>query len=316
MAHVPHAPSAVVPIDKELVLAAIRDLDVGEGTVWSSDAKEGFQGGAEGTRWIRTQADIDEAITFYRGFCDRIRIMPFLEGIPCSIHGIVFDDYVAALRPVEMVVLRQPGSSKFFYAGTSTLWDPNPKDREEMRDMAKRLGETLRNQVNYRGVFTLDGVVTTDGFRPTEINPRLGAGVIPLTSNLPQVPFQLLIGALSAGMKLDYRPQELEELLIKTADENRFGGTWRAISDKLETVDNKPLVLESDDWRWVKDGETPDATVVAGTNPMGGFVRLTLDSKRVPAGQSVGPLARSFWRFVDDAMGGHVGPLETAKSVR
>ena len=50
--------------------------------------------------------------------------MPFLEGIPCSIHGVVFPDGVATFRPVEMVTLRRPGSNRLHYAGAATFWDP------------------------------------------------------------------------------------------------------------------------------------------------------------------------------------------------
>jgi hypothetical protein len=45
---------------------------------------------------------------------DRVRVMPFLEGIPCSIHGIVFAEHVAALQPLEMVTLRSESESGYF----------------------------------------------------------------------------------------------------------------------------------------------------------------------------------------------------------
>ena len=46
-----------------------------------------------------------------------------------------------------------------------------------MREAARRVGAVLRDEVAYRGAFTLDGVATVDGFRPTELNPRFGAGL-------------------------------------------------------------------------------------------------------------------------------------------
>jgi hypothetical protein len=137
-------PSVIIPVDKEKLTAATAHMDKGDGVVWSGDSRQGVSGGAVGVRWIRSEADIDKALEYFTVNCDKLRIMPFLEGIPCSIHGVVFSDYVAALRPVEMVVLRKAGSNEFFYAGTATYWDPDPKDREEMRKMAKQVGTALR----------------------------------------------------------------------------------------------------------------------------------------------------------------------------
>jgi hypothetical protein len=70
--------------------------------------------------------------------------MPFLEGIPSSIHGIVCPGAVATFRPVEMVTLRRPGSTRLHYAGAATFWDPPDEDREVMRDLARRVGAGLR----------------------------------------------------------------------------------------------------------------------------------------------------------------------------
>ena len=36
--------------------------------------------------------------------------MPFLDGVPCSIHGMVLPDGTAALRPVEIAMLRDPAT--------------------------------------------------------------------------------------------------------------------------------------------------------------------------------------------------------------
>ena len=33
-----------------------------------------------------------DALDFFKSRCDRVRVMPFLEGVPCSIHGIVLPE--------------------------------------------------------------------------------------------------------------------------------------------------------------------------------------------------------------------------------
>ena len=158
---VPRAPSEVVPAEGAALRAAARRLDRGAGTAWAGDARQGFHGGAFCLRWVRGEEDAAEAAAFLAARCDRVRVMPFLEGIPCSIHGVVFPEGVASFRPVEMVTLRRPGSNRLRYAGAATFWDPPAADREVMRDLARRVGAGLRDRVGYRGAFTVDG-----GWRP------------------------------------------------------------------------------------------------------------------------------------------------------
>lgn len=152
-------------------------------------------------RWVRRVEEVEEAAAFLGARCDRARVMPFLEGIPCSIHGMVFPGGVASFRPVEMVTLRQPGSGSLRYAGAATFWDPPLADREAMRDLARRVGEGLRERVGYRGAFTVDGVLTAEGFRPTELNPRLGAGLAMIPGDLPELPVTLLDRVLVEGRR-------------------------------------------------------------------------------------------------------------------
>lgn len=309
-------PSEVVPIDKEAVLAAMRRLDKGDGVVWSSDSTEGINGGATGVRWVRAEADVDKALDYYQRHCEQLRVMPFLEGIPCSIHGMVFPDYVAAFRPVEMVVLRKHNSSEFFYAGTASFYDPPAEDREDMRATAKQVGRALRDMANYRGLFTIDGVMTKDGFRPTELNPRSGAGVKPLLTGLPDFPLELIAQAVVSGSDSDFKPKELEELVVKAADDQRGGGTWSAVSAHLPQIDKRHLKLTESGWEWADDGEKNDGTVIVGPGTVGSFVRFTPDSTSIPVGKSFASLACDFWRFVDENMGSKIGKLEPAKSVR
>ena len=223
---VTRAPSAVVAAEPEALRAAAGRLDRGAGTAWAGDARQGFNGGAQLLRWVRGEEDAAEAARFLAERCDRARVMPFLEGIPCSIHGMVFPSGVAAFRPVEMVTLRQPGSSRLRYAGAATFWDPPTADREVMRDLARRVGDGLRERVGYRGAFTVDGVLTADGFLPTELNPRLGAGLSVMTRDLPELPVPLLDRALIEGEALAYRADDLERQVLDVADRSRAGGAW------------------------------------------------------------------------------------------
>ncbi len=242
--------------------------------------------------------------------------MPFLEGVPCSIHGIVFPDTTIALRPCEMVVFRVPGSSRFAYARAATFWDPPSSDRDTMRALARRVGDHLRATVGYRGSFTVDGVMTEDGFLPTELNPRFGAALGVLASALPELPLYLLHTAIAAGEALDYRPHDLERLLVESADENRVGGGGRLVHVAITEPREGRVVDGSEGWRLAEDGEPCDATATLGAHPVGGYLRVTLEPDRTPVGPSCAPRVAEVMRFLDTAWGLGIGPIEAAPEVR
>ena len=298
---VPRAPSSCVPATLSALTAAADELDQGHGTVWAGDTREGFHGAGEKTRWVRTDSDAAEAAAFLGAHCDRVRVMPFLEGIPCSIHGLVLPDVVVALRPIEMVVMRRPASAEFFYAGAASFWDPPPDDRETMRALARRVGAVLRAEVGFRGPFTVDGVMTRDGFVPTELNPRSGAGQQTLLGGVPDLPISLVHDAIVAGLDLDYRAEELESLIVSSADASRAGGTWRALHTTIPARVGEPA---------------PGGRVTVGPSLLGSFVRFMPHRAETPVGPSFAPIAVAFWAWADATLGTSLGPLSAAVPVR
>ena len=176
-AGVPAAPYEIVPVDPDALAAATLRLAAPLGAVWSGDTRGGFNGGGNYVRWVATPEDQEAAVGFFGARCDRVRVMPFLDGVPCSIHGMVLPDGTAVFRPVEIAILRDVVGRQFVYGGLSTYWDPPPEDRDEMREAARRAGGHLQSAYGYRGAFGIDGVLTADGFRPTELNARVSAGL-------------------------------------------------------------------------------------------------------------------------------------------
>jgi hypothetical protein len=326
---VTRAPSEVVPAEAAALRAAAGRIDRGAGTAWAGDARQGFNGGAFCLRWVRGEADAAEAVAFLAARCDRVRVMPFLEGIPCSIHGVVFPDGVASFRPVEMVTLRRPGSNRLRYSGAATFWDPPAADREVMRDLARRVGAGLRERVGYRGAFTVDGVLAAEGFLPTELNPRLGAGLSMMTSGLPGLPVGLLDRALIEGEALAYGPGDLERQVLQAADRTRAGGAW-TVTDRgpgtlepgppggeaTDATREVPVAFEDGACRPAAEGRQGDGMLSFGPSGVGGFVRLALDPARVPAGPPVAPLAVAGFALADERFGTGIGPLEPARPVR
>jgi hypothetical protein len=287
----------------------------GDAEVWAGDAREGFHGGAEQTHLVRSEADAEAAREHLVRECNSARVMPFLEGIPCAIHGMVIGADVIAFRPVEMVTLRRSTPPYFFYAGVATYWDPPDADREAMREVARKIGAELSRRGGFRGAFTVDGVLTSDGFLPTEINPRMGAGLRVVERGLKEIPLHFLISAIAGGLDLDYRPAELEALVVERADAFRRGGTWRAIPEEVPRVEDRSLVWTRGAWCDATD-ETSDAMLVAGKSEIGGFLQLYLNPGRTPAGPSIGPKAAAFYAYCDAELGTHIGPLDAAVDVR
>ena len=290
---VPRAPSVVVPVDR-LPMVPLN-------TVWAGDARDGWHGGASLVRWVRQAADREACARELAAHCDSVRVMPFLEGVPCSIHGIVFADHVVVLRPVEMMVLRRPGPDAFFYCGAATYWDPPAARRDEMRAVARSVGAGLRARVGYRGAFTIDGVMAADGFRPTELNPRIGAGINAMARAIADIPLTLLAMAAAGGHDLDYRPAELEEALVERADGARGGGVWRVV----DTAFTESATVDVDE---------PPGQLTTGPSGVGGFFRFT-PGPTTPVGPSFAPIGVAALAWARRHAGIDLGPLEPAHDV-
>jgi hypothetical protein len=317
-AGVRRAPYAVVPAELSAMQAAALELDQGLGTVWVGDNRHGFHGGAHLLRWVRGSEDEAEAAAFLKSQCDLVRVMPFLDGVPCSIHGIVFPEAVVALRPCEMIVFRVPGSSKLAYAAAGTFWDPPPADREEMRDTARRVGAFLRERYGYAGVFTIDGIMSREGFVPTELNPRYGAALGRLMKELPRLPLYLLHLALVEGASIDVDPAALEALILRAADDpaHRVTQAGKMFQKPVESTRETTLVQDADGWREARGGEPPHARVELGPGPMGSYLRIFLDPEHTPIGPPAAPRVAAILAFSSRLWDLDLEALEAATDVR
>ena len=312
---VPRAPSRVVAAEHQALKSAADGLDQGLGTVWAADARDGTHGGGLGLRWVRHGDDGRTSFESLRRMADRIRVMPFLEGISASIHGIVFPDSVAVFRPVEMVVLRPTTGDRLHYAGCATAFDPHPDDRRAMRDLAYRVGTALRETVEYRGPFGIDGILAEDGYFPTELNARAGAAMGPLAHGAG-VPLTPLCLAVVAGERLDYRPDLLEQAIVETADAHRTCAGWSVTPLEIETNRVLDVVRDGDEYRECRAGEEPHGTLQAGPGPAGGFVRFALHPECIEKGPSAASEVVRAFRFADRVLGTDFGEFEAASNAR
>jgi hypothetical protein len=309
---VDHAPVAVLEPDEDALWRASVELDRGHGVVWSGDGPS-INGGANFVRRVRHALHAKDAFDALAPKCEQIRVMPFLEGIPVSIHGLVFPDGTAALRPIEMVVPRRGGSARFLYAGCASYYDPPQTVRDQMRSLARRVGEWLREAVGYRGTFTLDGVATADGFLPTEINTRYGGAMGCLEDALPELLLALVQVALVAGHDLAVSSIEFEETLLAAADRHRsssVGANVRAL--RVDGPLRRPVVFADWTCRWAQEGEVPHGMLRLEPGPVGGRLELDLEPDAVPLGRSVAPLTVAAFALADQEWGTGFGALEPA----
>lgn len=322
-AGVARQPSTVVPLDDAWGASAA--IDPGAGTVWAADARDGFHGGASQTYWVADDTSRDAALAGLRPVCDRVRVMPFLDGIPCSIHGIVLPDGVAVLRPVEMVTLRR--GREFVYAGCATFWDPPDEVRDQMRSIARTTGRRLAEDVDFRGAFTVDGVATANGFWPTELNPRFGAGLLTI-ARASDTPILLINDLVVGGHDLGRPAAGIEERLLTLADAHRGGGTWiGGLSHDADRGTRRAARDEGSNWYWddadvaaTDGGDDSDAAPgrsAPGVVTIGpSLVRCVYDPGRTPVGPSTAPRASEFWEFIDRELGTAIGPLSPAPDLR
>ena len=292
-AQVARAPCEVVPV-AEAPDAAAR-IDEGGGCVWAGDSREGFNGGASYTRWVRTEASRDEALAFFGERCDRVRVMPFLAGVPCSVHGMVLpgEEHVIALRPMEMVVLRQ--QERFVYCGAARSWRPAGAVREEMRAVARRVGHHLREVYAYRGAYTVDGVVTAEGFRPTELNPRFGAAMFYF--DFEDLPLRFLINSVVDGAPYRWDAPALEEELMRRSAEPGGSGGGIPLPTPCEGRRELGLVHEAG-WREAREDEEPHVSLQQGPWGSGSLCRVRFPAEHLPVGPPLAPRLAEVLRFM------------------
>jgi hypothetical protein len=306
-AQIVRAPSEIVPVAD--AGAASQRLAGPMGTVWVADNKEGWHGGADYVRWVRSDIDVAEAAAWFGRHAVRVRVMPFLDGIPCSIHGWVTHDGIAVIRPLEMLVFRRLDRTGLAYGGMASFWDPPQEHRTAMRHVARKVGRHLVERISYVGPYGIDGVLTVDGFLPTELNPRLTAGHQGPAAAAGLLPAAMMRAEYAGEIQLD--AEWLEETLVAAGDGERRGRAVMPFEDALED--------RSVDLRFGPDGAAPcddphrrHATVKSGSGPRGGVVFVRFEPNGLPMGPSVAHHAIAGLRFAAEEWGLDIPPLEPA----
>ncbi len=214
------------------------------------------------------------------------------------------------------MTLRSGRAPRLRFAGAATFWDPPAADRAGMRDAARRLGEVLRARVDFRGAFTIDGILSADGWVATECNPRFGAGLHYTRSALPDLPLDLLHHVVIAGDGGAVRAEALEGLVVGAADAKRSGATWTPTA--ATWTESRWLALRGDEHGYALAGadDTADAMLSVGPGPMGGFVRCEFAAARTSTGPPTAPRAVAALAFASQHCGAEIPALRAPSAVR
>lgn len=296
-AGISRAPSAIVDVcDAErAAIGLATDL----GSVWAADNTEGWHGGGDYTRWMRPNVDNSDTVAWFREHATQVRVMPFLEGLPCSIHGFITNSGIAVFRPVELFILRDRNHPRFYYAQGANFWSPPEQVVNEMRAAALRVGRELRRRVSYRGAFGIDGVLTVDGFRPNELNPRLTIG-----HGLQCRPLEIPLGSMERLMledDLDIDAADLETTVLEGTQDLRSGGMMFPLTATYPEASTTYRLTHHGAVEAHEDGPG-DGVMMIGQTAVGSVVIVRPDPQRTPIGPSLAPravhllnLARDLW---------------------
>lgn len=238
--------------------------------------------------------------------------MPFLDGVPCSIHGIVLPDGTAVFRPVEIAMLRVPDERRFVYGGLSTYWDPPEADRDEMRDIARRVGDHLRAEHGFRGAFGIDGVLTADGFLPTELNPRFSAGATAVATVAPDL-FSRVQAHLVSGLDTGLTVADLESVL-PLMDQERHGRPV-AIGHGVSVPGDDEYDVRLVDGRIERTDELTGTVLVLGNTASGFFAKLE-PCPLLAVGDRLAPLNVALMAHLDQEYAAGFGAVEAAPDLR
>jgi hypothetical protein len=268
-------PSRIATTDDRSLAAAAAAIDRGDGTVWAADNTTAVEGGAIGTRWVHDAHSAAEARALLAPRCRTVRIMPFVPGLPVSIHAWCLERGVAVLSPMEMVVLRHRRTGAFRFCGIATTWSPPHEATDSMRRFARAAARHLHAR-GYRGALSIDGVLGADGFVPTELNARFPAGLSQLAQRMDGLPLALADALIREGGLAELSPAGLQAVL--RAGIARHPIAWlHSRTPRAPSLDHAVgLVWRGDAFARAEVGEPAATTLHWREGQVGGALRLDL----------------------------------------
>jgi hypothetical protein len=169
-----------------------------------------------------------------------------------------------------------------------------------MRQLARRLGQHLATEFGYRGAYGIDGVMTVEGFRVTELNPRLSGGMTRLGRAIPEAQLELVQLNALLGRDIGITAAAYEEKVTRLADQTRFVDAM-AISKTLDSRSSfeVPVTVGVDRLEVAGADDDVIGAVTRGPSPMGTYIRLTTLPGVIALGDRAAPLSVLLHEFAD-----------------
>ncbi|GAB4054890.1 hypothetical protein [Catellatospora paridis] len=257
-------------------------------------------GGAQGIWWWHAQPPPSLTAHPLTGY--RARLMPLMHGTAVRLHGMVLSEDVVAFPPMEVITLPRPGHGTFLPCGSAATLGPMP----ELSALTRRIGDRLRETLAYRGAFSVDGILTDDGFLPTDLNTRL-------TSAMEAAPAALRV-QLQAANVLTREGADLDGNALMAMAEQAFDRGYVHTLYGASTVVAAPPGA-SIGVRWTATGlaEVPvanaDGRLDLAPSLRGWTLTARLRSDRLPGGRPLGAHAVKVFRYADARFGTDFGEL-------
>jgi hypothetical protein len=124
-----------------------------------------------------------------------------------------------------------------------------------------------------------------------------------MTRGLTDFSLYLLNLAIMSGEELDYRPRELERLIVEYATSHPSGGGAQMTKVPIDAMREGGLVFDGDRVRMSGPADVPDATWLLGPAAVGGRCKVEFDPERTPRGPSVVPRVARALTFLGHELG-------------
>jgi hypothetical protein len=181
-----------------------------------------------------------------------------------------------------------------------------------MRAAARRVGDHLAEAHGYRGAFGIDGVLTADGFRPTELNTRMSGGAA-VVCDIDRRFFTLLQAELVSGHDVDLAPSDVETL-VPLMDAGRVGRV-AAIGQGV-TLGGTFSYPVSYDGRRMERAEFETGNTLSAADTPNGFFAKVDPCVAIRRGQRLAEINLALAELMDREHGAGFGTLEAGADVR
>lgn len=166
-----------------------------------------------------------------------------------------------------------------------------------------------------RGTFTVDGVMAHEGLRPTELNPRFGAGIGVLARGLQGLPLGFVDLMVAQGEEFAWRPEELETAIIETSRRNPVPAAGLPVPEAVDSTSTLHLHWEDGELA-VGDEEDAMGSLSLGPSNQGGYLRLAFDAVGMKPGEPTAPHAAQAFALASARWDLGLPPLRAATAVR